>query len=73
MQKLITFETGKSNIDAVLFMVHEDEGFKYVSELEWMAEAKNREDLVKNGFKIKKLATPWWIKIKCGDLFADKK
>jgi len=73
MKRLETFETGKTIIDAVLFMLHDEEGFKTIANLEWMSEEKNREDLVSNGFKLKKFSTPWWIKQKCGDIFENNK
>ena len=70
MQRLGSFETGKSNIDSCLWMMQDTESFKNLADLEWLAEAKNREDLVKNGFKIKKLGTPMWVQFKCGkDVF----
>jgi hypothetical protein len=70
--KLGTFETGKSNIDSCLFMMQDTESYSYLSTLLWLSEARNREDLVKSGFKVKLLSTPSWILKKCGkDIFKD--
>lgn len=69
MASLKTFETGKSNVESSQFMVQNQKSFQTLAELEFMAELKNREDLVKNGFKVKRLSTPFWIMQKCGDIF----
>lgn len=58
MRRLGTFETGKSNLDSCLWMMHDMDSFNYFAKLEWLTEAKSREDLVNGGFKVKKLGTP---------------
>ena len=74
MKRLGSFEHGKSVIDSSIFMVHNTESYKYIAKLEWLVEIKNREDLVKNGFKIKTLNTPEWMIQKCGkDVFEEYK
>lgn len=74
MQRLGTFETSKTNIDSSLWMNQDQNSYKKLATLEYMAELKNREDLIKNGFKIKPLRTPEWIQKKCGgDIFKDIK
>lgn len=70
MQQVDSFETGKTVLTSSLWMTHERESFKKLATLEWMSEIKNREDLVKNGFRIKPLRTPDWIQKTCGgDIF----
>ena len=66
MSRLGTFETGLSEYDTCLWMLHDPKSYTSIAILEWQAELKNREDLVKNGFKIKKLQVPYWIERKCG-------
>lgn len=71
MKRLRTFETSKSVIDSSLWMSQDQNSYKKLATLEWLSELKNREDLIKNGFKIKKLKTPEWIQKKCGgDIFS---
>jgi hypothetical protein len=72
MERVVTFEKGKSNIDSSLWMMQDEKSYATLATLEWKCEAKNREELIENGFKIKKLVTPEWIKKKCGDIFKDE-
>lgn len=41
----VTYETGKTNLDANLFMNQNPESFAYLARLEWESEKKNRDDL----------------------------
>ena len=61
MKKLGTFEVGLSDITSSLFMIQNQQSYTKLAKLEWDSEQKNREDLVKSGFRQKRFKVPQWI------------